>query len=279
MAVIDERHVGADGHRLRYLRAGEDGPPLLLLHGGLIDAAHCSWGGVLEPLAEHFRVFAPDLLGYGTSDAPEIAYSTKRHVAVIESFVDAISVERTHCVGLSVGGGVALGLALRAPERIDHLVPVASYGLGTALPTRLTHALSRVPALNRLSVALLGRSRRLTRASLAGIVHDPDALSPDLIEEVRRLASQPDAGRAYRSWRRHEVKPSGFRTDYRPRLGEIDAPTWFVHGSEDPVFPPAWSIEAAKTMDAECWLVEGAGHWVPRERPDEFAERLLDFLD
>nr|WP_303650312.1 alpha/beta hydrolase [Halalkalicoccus sp. NIPERK01] len=265
---------------MRYLRAGDGGPPVLLLHGGLIDAAHLSWGGVIDPLAERCRVFAPDLLGYGDSDSPDVAYSTKRHVAVVESFMDAVGIDRASLVGLSVGGGVALGLALRSPERVDRLVAVASYGLGRELPNgRLTYALSRLPALNRLSIAALRRSRRLTKASLGGIVSDPNALPSEVVDEVYRLVQQPNAGRAYRSWRRHEVGSSGFRTDYRTRLGEVDAPTWFVHGREDEVFPPRWSYRAAERMDAECWLVSDAGHWVPRERPDEFAERLIDFLD
>lgn len=280
MATIDEGYVEAGDHRLRYLRAGESGPPVLLLHGGLIDAAHCSWGAVIDPLAEHCRVFAPDLLGYGDSDRPDIAYSTKRHVAVIESFMAAVELDSASLVGLSVGGSVALGLGLRSPGRVDRLVPVASYGLGRELPNgRLTYALSRLPALNRLSMAILRRSRRLTKASLGGIVHDPDSLPPDLVDAVYELVRRPNAGRAYRSWRRHEVSSSGFRTDYRPRLGEIDAPTLFVHGSADQVFPPRWSARAADLMGAECWIVPDTGHWVPRERPEAFAERLLEFLD
>lgn len=278
MAVTDRR-ADADGYELRYLRAGNSGPPLLLLHGGLIDAAHLSWGAAIEPLADRYRVFAPDLLGYGESDAPDIAYSTKRHVAVIEAFMESVGIDRAHVAGLSVGGSVAIGLALRSPDRVDRLVPVASYGLGTDLPNgRLTYAVSRLPALNRLSVALLRRSRRLTKASLAGVVSDPDALPSELVDEVYALVQQPNAGRAYRSWRRHEVGSMGFRTDYRQRLGEIDAPTLFVHGTEDEVFPPAWSVEAAKRTDGDCWLAEGCGHWVPRERSEGFTERLIDFL-
>lgn len=280
MATVDERYADACGYRLRYLQAGTEGPPVVLLHGGLIDAAHLSWGAVIEPLAERYRVFAPDLLGYGDSDCPDIAYSTKRHVAVIESFFDALELDSASLVGLSVGGSVALGLALRSPERVDRLVPVASYGLGRELSNgKLTYALSRVPALNRLSIAALRRSRRLTKASLAGIVTDPDDLPPELVDELYRLVQQPNAGRAYRSWRRHEVSSSGFRTDYRSRLAEIDAPTLFVHGSDDEVFPAAWSVAAASRMDAERWIVSDTGHWVPRERPEQFTERVIDFLD
>lgn len=279
MVEINERYADAGGYRIRYLEAGESGPALVLLHGGLIDAAHLSWGGVIEELSEEFRVYVPDLLGYGKSDCPDIAYSTKRHVSVIESFIESVGIDRTNLVGLSLGGGVALGLALRAPERVERLVPVASYGLGTELPNdRLTYVVSRLPALNRLSIALLRRSRRLTKASLSGIVTEPDAVSPELVDDLYRLIQQPNAGRAYRSWRRHEVSSEGFRTDYRSRLGEIDAPTFFVHGRRDEVFPARWSVAAAEAMDAECWIADDAGHWVPRECPEEFVERLIEFL-
>ncbi|MEM4781927.1 MAG: alpha/beta hydrolase [Halalkalicoccus sp.] len=279
MAPIEERYADADGHRLRYLEGGE-GDPLLLCHGGLIDAAHCSWGEVIGPLSDRFRVIAPDLLGYGKSDRPEIAYSTKRHVATTESFLDSLGIEDAHAVGLSVGGSVAIGLALRSPDRVDRLVPVASYGLGPELPNgRLTFLLSRLPALNRASLSIARRSRRLTKASLSGIAHDPDALSSEAVDCVHELLQRPDAGRAYRSWRRHEVGSSGFRTDYRSRLPEIDAPTLFVHGRDDEVFPPEWSALAAERMDAACWILPETGHWVPRERPEQFVERLIEFLD
>lgn len=280
MVTVDEQYADAGGYRLRYLQAGTEGPPVVLLHGGLIDAAHLSWGAVVEPLAEHYRVFAPDLLGYGDSDCPDIAYSTKRHVAVIESFLDSLELDSSSLVGLSVGGSVALGLALRSPERVDRLVSVASYGLGRELSNgKLTYLLSRVPALNRVSIAALRRSRRLTKASLGGIVTDPDDLPPELVDDLYDLVQRPNAGRAYRSWRHHEVSARGFRTDYRSRLEEIDAPTLFVHGSDDEVFPASWSVAAASRMDAERWIVSETGHWVPRERPEAFTERVIDFLD
>lgn len=71
----------------------------------------------------------------------------------------------------------------------------------------------------------------------------------------------------------------GFRTDYRPRLAELDIPTLFVHGEADGVFPPAWSRRAADIADAEYWPVGNCGHLVPRERPGVFIERVREFLD
>jgi pimeloyl-ACP methyl ester carboxylesterase len=278
---VERRRTEVDGYELRYLRAGEDGPPVLLLHGGIIDAAHVSWGEAIEPLAEHHRVYVPDLLGYGYSDTPDVAYSTKRHVAVVEGFMDAVDLESAHVAGVSMGGGIGIGLALRDPDRVSRLAAVASHGLGRELPNgKLTYLLSRQGLTNRISVALMARSRAMTRAGLRNLVADPDSVTPELVEQVQELARLPNAGRAYRSWRRHEVGAAGFRTDFRRRLGDLEVPTLFAHGTEDGVFPAEWAERAADlAANGEAWLLEDCGHLAPRERPGEINERLLAFFE
>ena len=280
MVEINERYADAGGYRIHYLQAGESGPPLVLLHGGIIDAAHVSWGELIEPLAEHYRVFVPDLLGYGESDRPDIAYSTNRHVAVVDSFMSRAGIDEAAVCGVSMGGGIAIGLALRRPERVSQLVPVSSYGLGRELPNgTLTYLLSRTTLPNRLAIALFAESERATRTSLETLVADPTSVSSKLVAQVQALAGTPNVGRAYRRWRRAEVGQAGFRTDYRPRLGELDAPTLFVHGRGDEVFPAEWSARAADLAGGDSWLIGNCGHLVPREYPTAFAERLVEFLD
>lgn len=278
--TVERRRTDVGGFELRYLRAGESGSPVLLLHGGIIDAAHVSWGEAIEPLAEEHRVFAPDLLGYGYSAAPDIPYSTKRHVSVIEGFMDAVGLDRAGVAGVSMGGGIGIGLALRAPDRVSRLVAVSSHGLGRELPNgRLTYLLSRQEMTTRISVALLARSRAAARAGLEGLVADQASVTPELVDQVQSLARRPHAGRAYRRWRKSEVGPGGFRTEYTDRLGGLDAPTLFVHGAEDEIFPSEWAERAAaRTENGESWILENCGHLVPREHPGALNERLLRFL-
>ena len=279
--TVERRRTDVGGFELRYLRAGESGSPVLLLHGGIIDAAHVTWGEAIEPLAEEHRVFVPDLLGYGYSAAPDVPYSTKRHVSVVEGFMDAVDLERAGVAGVSMGGGIGLGLALRSPRRVSRLAAVSSHGLGRELPNgKLTYLLSRQGVTNRVSVALLARSRAATRAGLEGLVADPASVTPELVDQVQELARRPHAGRAYRSWRKNEVGLRGFRTDYTDRLDGLEIPTLFVHGTEDEVFPSEWSERAAaRVEDGESWILENCGHLVPRERPEAVNERLLEFFD
>ena len=269
------------GVSVHYLAAGDPSDPtVVLLHGGVIDCASLSWGGVIDRLAEGRYVLAPDLAGYGESDRPDVDYSTAWHVGVVESFLDERGLESASLVGVSLGGGIAIGLALRSSGRVDHLVPVDSYGLGRDLPNgRLSWALSRVPQLNVLSLRLLALSEGLTRASLGGIVADPDAIPDEVVAELHERVGRPGAGKAFRRWRRAEVSSDGYRTDYTDRLDRLDAPTLFVHGEEDGLFPVEWARAAAASVPgAEIETFEDVAHWPPREAPDRFVGTLDSFL-
>jgi pimeloyl-ACP methyl ester carboxylesterase len=279
-ADVTDRSIVVNGHRLHYLTAGEDGPVLVLLHGGIIDAAHLSWGAAIDALAADFRVIALDLLGYGESEIPDVEYSTALHVDVVEGFLDAIDVGRANVVGVSLGGGVALGLALQAPQRVERLVIVDSYGLGSDLPNGdVSYALARLPALNELSVSLLRRSRRLARASLGSILYDPESISEALVDDFYDHLQRPGVGTAFRRWRHHEVTRAGYRTVYVDRLDGIEHPVLVLHGAEDELFPVAWARRAADRLaNAELRVFAECGHWLPREKPAECNEAVATFL-
>lgn len=276
MPDVASESVLVDGHRIHYLHGGS-GPTLLLLHGGIIDAAHVSWGEVIEPLTGHFHVVAPDLLGYGDSERPDVDYTMERHTAVVREFVETLDLAPVSVVGLSMGGGVGIGLALSDADMVERLVLVDAYGLGGDLPNgKLTWLLARLSVLNKISMGLLARSPGLVKASLGNIASDPDELSPEVVDEVYALAKQPGAGRPYRSFRASEATWRGARTDYTPRLPEIDVPTLLIHGAEDGIVPVEWARRAADRIpDARLEILQDVAHWPPREAP----ETVVDLLD
>lgn len=276
--MATDRHVRVDGDRLHYLEAGQAGPPVVLLHGGIIDAAAVSWGAVIGPLAEHCRVYAPDLLGYGESELPAGPLTIERHVDAIAGFLDAIDVEDPIVVGLSMGGAIAIGLGLRDPEGIDDLLLIDSYGLGRELPNgQLSYFLARVQVFNRIAIWLFRRSRRITRASLGGIVHDLDALDPAAVDAVFEAVQRPTAGVAFRRFREHEVTRDGYRTCYLEELPDLAVPTRLLHGTHDEVVPVAWASRAAQRIpEASLRVLDDCAHWPPRENPDAVVEEILD---
>lgn len=273
------RWATVDGHRIRYYEAGT-GPTVLLLHGGIIDAAPVSWGAVVDPLAENFRVVAPDLLGYGDSDVPDVAYTLSKHTETIARFVEELDLTELAVVGLSMSGAIGLGLALDADVSVRQLALIDSYGLGRELPNgRLSWALARVQVFNQLAIALFRRSRRLTKASLAGIVADVDSLSPTAVDQVWKYARYPNAGVAFRSFRAYEVTCAGYRTDFTPRLSDLNVPTLLIHGARDEVVPVEWAKRAAARIpDTDLWMLENCAHWPPREDPEMVVALLEEFL-
>jgi pimeloyl-ACP methyl ester carboxylesterase len=274
------RWVHVDGLRVHCLTAGKVGSPVVLLHGGGIDSATFTYRNTIGTLAEERHVFAPDWPGYGHSDKPDLGYTMGFYVDFLGRLMDALDLERASLVGISMGGGAALGFALRSPERVEKLVLVASYGLGSDVPWgRLGYLLVRAPLLNELTYALLRRSRTMIRWSLYGLVHDRQKVTEEMVEEIGRLLGDPRAGRAWSSFQKNEVGWGGLRTDFSDRLRWLVMPTLLVHGAHDRAVPIAWARRAQERIpDCELRVFSECGHLPPRELPEEFARVVERFL-
>lgn len=287
--VSEEVTVSFDGLRVRYRRDGpdrgdcpddgSDGPPVVLLHGGGIDSAALSWKRTLPALAADRRVFAPDWPGYGGSDPPDGPPSVEYYVGVLRRFLDALDLDRVRLVGVSMGGGAALGFALRHPERVERLVAVDSYGLGSRIPGGpLGPIVARLPLVNELTFAAMARSRWVTVQTLRAIVA-PSNLSAGLVDDVLTELRRPRAAEAWTAFQRNEVGFGGLRTDYTRRLPDLRTPTLFVHGAADPLVPVGWSVRAgALAPNARVEVLRDCGHWPPREKPAEFAAVVRGFF-
>ena len=154
------RHVSIHGHDVSY-RGGGSGPVVVLIHG--MAGSSVTWEPVLDRLAEHCTVVAPDLLGHGESDKPRGDYSLGAHASSIRDLLIALGHDRATIVGQSFGGGVAMQLAYQYPERCERLVLVASGGLGqevALLFARAHAARGRAPDADRVQRA---RPRRRER--------------------------------------------------------------------------------------------------------------------
>ena len=125
--AVEERSVKVDGVPIHYLAVGI-GPPLVLLHGAGDNALDWRW--VMLALAATHRVYAPDLPGSPDSARPAVDYSPSFFERFVAAFVDALDIGRATFVGNSLGGLIALRLALSEPARVTSLVLVDSAGLG-----------------------------------------------------------------------------------------------------------------------------------------------------
>ncbi len=274
---VESHHVLVDGVRHHYLRAG-NGPPLVLLHGTAIDSATLSYGPSLPALAQHHTVIALDWPGYGLSERPGVEMTMADFVTLLTDFLEAIGLEKAHLAGFSMGGAVALGLALQAPERFETLTLIGSYGLDARAPVPLLPYIAmRAPRLSATVSWGMRRSRLLTRLVLTRIVFsDPRLVTDELVAAVHEQLKAPEAERSFVAWLRSEIRPFGFGTSYEPHLAEVAVPTLLLHGRNDRVVPWRKAARASERIPgAHLRVVPGCGHWVMREASVIFREELL----
>lgn len=277
--VVNHHEIMVQGICTHYIEAGSGPSTVALLHGGGLDNAELSWGLVIPVLAANHRVIALDWPGFGKTGRAAGPVSIGYYVEFLSAFLDALNVERASLVGISMGGGVALGFTLQRPERVEKLVLVDSYGLQRAAPMhKLSYLMVRIPGLMPLSWAMM-RSRPMLRASLKSLLLRPGAVTDDLVEQAYQQVTQPGTAEAWMSFQTSEMLWNGTRTCYLDRLGEITAPTLIVHGSKDELVPTASAREAHQRIrGSRLHWMEGCGHWPQRDHPEEFHRVVQEFL-
>lgn len=268
------------GCRIAYRRAGTDGPPVVLLHGAGIDDATVSWCHAIDALAETCQVYAPDWPEYGESIG-SIEHTTERYVTVLDEFLETLPYDSVSLVGISMGGGAALGYALANPERVDRLALVNSYGLGARLPDGLLWKhLSQIPGAAEFGKIAASASDQTVRLVLNSLVADASELPQPFVDDVRAKLKTPRSLQAFKQFQDNELSYTGrVATNFVDDLASLAVPTMLIHGRQDPLVPIEWSIRAADRIpDAELKLIQDCGHWAPRERPRQFNDLLLEWL-
>lgn len=248
-----------------------EGPPVLLLHGsGPGVSAWANWRLPMPYLTEHHRVIAPDLAGFGYSEAPEgWEYSTQTWLRQIVDLLDALGLERVSVVGNSFGGSMALALAIHHPERVDRIVLMGSVGV----PFEITGGLDAVwgyePSLETMG--------HLIRDVFA---YDSSLASDDLIRMRYEASLRPGAQESFSA-----MFPA-------PRQRWVDAMahdeadiralphrTLLVHGRDDKVIPLSTTLTLLEWIeDSQAHIFGRCGHWTQIEHTEAFSRLVVDFL-
>jgi pimeloyl-ACP methyl ester carboxylesterase len=274
---VQHRYETVNGIRIHYAEAGNpESEPVVLLHGW--PQHWWMWRHQIGPLAERYRVIAPDLRGLGWSDKPRSTYRKSEWVGDLIALLDKLGLERVRLVGHDWGGAVGLLAGLRHPQRIERLVVIA-----IPHPWRRKPDLRVLPYLAYQLVAggPLGQfamKRGFTRVMLkAG--RTQGSYSEEELAAYDRVERQPDAAwatsRIYRSFMLREA----------PRLarGHFDrehltVPTLWLIGQNDVLSNRADDGYRGNSDDMRLDLVPGANHFMAEEMPDEVTRRLFEFL-
>jgi len=276
--LYPDHSIDVNGSRARFLRAGEDGPPVVLIHG--LGASAEIWSANIGALAAGHRVFVPDLPGFGrTAMPPGMDFSPAAYSRFVRDFMAALGIGRAALVGHSLGGGVALRVTLDDPGRVDRLVLASSAGLGpdVSLPLRI----ASLPFFDRVFFRppLPVFTRFLRR-----LVYDPAAISPEFARLYYDMFFQPGAVRTFAAILRAVVTIRGARPGIlepiREGLGTIAAPVLILWGRRDRILPVGQALDAAgRIPGARLHIFERCGHMPNVEYPEAFNRLVLEFLD
>lgn len=231
------------------------GPPLVLVHGA--GGTHRHWPEEVRGLPGR-RVIALDLPGHGSSPGPAPA-GVAGHARGVLGLMDALGLEAACLAGHSMGGAVALTLALEAPARVAGLCLVA-----TGARLRVSPAVLQATADPARLAAAAGSVAAWSFGASAG-----EALRREFVDGL--LANAPGVV--------HGDFAACDAFDVMGRLGEIRAPALVVCGSEDRLTPPKYSeFLRDRIAGARLETIPGAGHMVMREAPAEVARLVGGFL-
>jgi 3-oxoadipate enol-lactonase/4-carboxymuconolactone decarboxylase len=243
-----------------YVLDGPESAPVVLF-GSSLGTTHAMWDVQASALAGEYRVLRYDHRGHGGSPVPPGPYTVDDLTDDVLALLDELDIERVTFVGLSLGGSVAMTLALRAPERIERLV-LCCTAMQFGPPETWQERAATVRAEGVQAVADAALERWLT----------PEAPEP-LRERLRAmLVSIPREGYA-------SCAEALGSFDLRGRLGGIRIPTLCVAGDGDPATPPeALQAIADEIPGARLRVIANARHIAVAERPEAFNPLLLAFL-
>ena len=261
----------ANGYRIHYLDEGAQGAPVVLfLHGsGPGASGHSNFKGNYPSLvAAGYRCIIPDLIGYGFSDKPtDVDHPLEFFVECVRQTLDCAGVERCTVIGNSLGGAVALGLALEQPQRVEKLILMAPGGL-SELPEY-----QAMPGMQKV-FSVFGSGEPVTPAVMkdlfaTGLMHDPSFATDELVAE-RMQVMQIMNGHVMATMKVPVLTE---------RLRELDCPVLGFWGLEEKMMPENGIMALARNVrHLRLILVSECGHWVMVEHEAMFNRNCLDFI-
>jgi pimeloyl-ACP methyl ester carboxylesterase len=253
--------ISVNGTRISCVDTGK-GAPLLLLHG--LGGSHDDWRMQIPEFAARYRVIVPDLRGFGASERRE-PFTIQQHARDLLAVLAALSIKRAHVVGLSMGGAVAIELALRAPQAVASLVLV-----NTAPGFTLTNWQRRRMAWLRVLVALVLGVGGVARLFAQGVF--PARHQGRLRRRFIRRASHTSR------WVYLATLRTLTRWNAESRLAAIRAPTLVIGAQHDFTTSAEKRRWCARIPGARFIEISGSHHHTELDSPDRLNRVIQAFL-
>ena len=270
-----------NGARAHYMTAGETGPAVILLHGGIPGSSGTAgFRFTASFLGENgFRVYCPDMPGFGLSDTREEYWprrGTLDHIDFIERFADALCLDEFHLSGNSMGCINAVHYMIRYPHRVKSFALVAGF-VGDHVPSENKNVEDDLDAPIHLP-----ETKEEMAEMMKSILSDSGKISDDLLT-MRFEAAQ----------RHRESWPYWFRAASRgaagndvnlalstkDRIDKLEIPGIYLYGVDDHIAPVRMGYKQEDALpNIQFFYVPDCGHQGQTDRPDIFNPVFLDFF-
>ena len=266
--TITEKYVELSHGKTRYYEAGS-GYPLILVHGANVYNSGAVWAHIMHPLAEHFRVLAPDCLNWGPSDVFQQEFSFAYLVDHIREFMDALDIEKANLAGHSMGGWIATLFAYESPDRLNKVVLSSAGGVETRPLESMVEW--QPPSEEQVRKTMGARVPTLP----------PEINGDKLVQEVLDKVKDPEHVQGFQNVMRHMSNPlTRSRYNTTRRLPYIKTPSLILWGTDDHTN----DVRMAKVMNdgipnSKVVTFEGAGHGTFQERPEDWTRAVIEFLE
>ncbi|ALL79310.1 2-hydroxy-6-oxo-6-phenylhexa-2,4-dienoate hydrolase (plasmid) [Pseudonocardia sp. EC080610-09] len=274
----------ASGARAHYMTAGDHGPAVVLLHGGLPGSSGTAGWRFMAPYlgANGFRVYCPDQPGFGHADTspehqPDGVHS---HVDFLQEFTTALCLDRFHLAGNSMGCMNTVNYVVAHPERVISYALIAG-GIGDQLPP------STPRPEGGIAIPPYQGTRESMRELMTTIIHRGEAVTDDVIE-MRYLAAERQREAHARYWPSlmqyggrvpWEDPALAARMSTRGRLDRLGIPAVYLYGRQDVLNPVESGYQQEDVLpEVQFFYPDDCGHQGQTDRPDLFNPLFLEFF-
>ena len=264
--------IRTSGFETNYHDVGEgDGIPVLLLHGsGAGVSAWANWRGLIPVLAEQRRVIAPDLVGFGYTTLPDpVRFEIfDTWIDQILALLDGLEIPKVHVVGNSFGGGLALHLAVRHPQRLGRIVLMGAGGVQFDFTPELDALWGYTPSVENMKkiMDIMAYDRSLVTDELAELRYRA-TIRPGAQEAFEQVFPEPR-----QRWLDAQIVPD-------EDLAAIEHEVLILHGREDRVVPVAASQKMFDLIpNSQLHIFGKCGHWTQIEHAARFQQLVSTFF-
>jgi pimeloyl-ACP methyl ester carboxylesterase len=276
LELPQDHYIRAGSLNTRYWVLGEGETNVILIHG--LGASADIWMHNIHALSENYKIYVPDLPGFGRADIPDASFTPFDSIQFIDDFLNAMKIDHAVLIGQSLGGGVALQYTIRFPQKVDKLVLVDNAGFGSDV----------IWTLRWMSLPVIGKLMSFPTKIGVKIffqlaVKNPAVITKQFVDIFYEHFSRPGQQAFLLRLIRSIIDFHGARqevlSEVLENLPKITKPTLIIWGEHDRVFPLTHAYYGTEKIPGSMLhIFPDCGHIPFFEQPDAFNTLVLDFL-